>query len=192
MNMQNPCDRPSAVLKAEHQVILRVIGVLQRLIERSEQGQGFEREALGQCVEFFRWFADACHHAKEEDLLFPKLVERGVPKEEGPIGVMLYEHKVARALTKEMGEALSSLDDGHDAARDQFSRAANQYIDLLRGHIFKEDNVLFNMGDQVMTEEDQSSLCTKFCEVGCQSFGGKKREALELMADQLESAWPCS
>ena len=56
---------------------------------------------------------------------------------------------------------------------------------MLTNHIDKEDNVLFNMGDSVMTEDDQGSLCSQFCEVGCRSFGGKKREELEQMAAAL-------
>ena len=40
-----------------------------------------------------------------------------------------------------------------------------------------------------MTEEDQGSLCSQFCEVGCRSFGGKRREELEAMADDLEKRW---
>ena len=44
------------------------------------------------------------------------------------------------------------------------------------------------MGDSVMTEDDQGSLCSQFCEVGCLSFGGKKREELEQLADELEAA----
>jgi hemerythrin-like domain-containing protein len=67
---------PCAVLRAEHQVIRRVLRILCRLIERAEAGDGFEGEALAHCVEFFHLFADLCHHAKEEDLLFPALEAR--------------------------------------------------------------------------------------------------------------------
>jgi len=180
---------PSDMLRTEHQVILRVIEVLRRLVDRSRQGGAFERGAFERCVEFFRLFADACHHAKEENLLFPVLEARGIPRENGPIGMMLYEHQIARALTKEMGESLDALDAEGDGAKERFERAAAQYIELLSNHIFKEDNVLFNMGDRVMNPDDRSTLSTRFCEVGCQSFGGKKREELERMADELEAEW---
>lgn len=182
--------RPSTVLRAEHQVILRVIGVLQRLVSRSQRGEGFELEALTRCVEFFRLFADACHHAKEEDLLFPVLEKSGIPKENGPIGVMLYEHGLARQYTKEMGEALQAKGVGASDAEKMFHVAAQQYIELLTNHIHKEDNILFNMGDQVMTDDDQEILCDKFCEVGCQAFSGKSRDDLARVADELEESWP--
>ncbi len=177
-------DKPSAVLKAEHQVILRVVGVLQRLVARARSGDGFEAESFARCVEFARFFADACHHAKEEDLLFPAMESRGIPKEDGPIACMLHEHTLARALTKEMADGLES------AVEDSVLRAAMDYVELLTNHIYKEDNILFDMGDQVLTADDQNTLCGKFCEVECKSFGGKKREQLEAIADELEAKWP--
>lgn len=180
---------PSEVLRAEHQVILRVIGVLQLLVIRSEQGEGFENESLRRCVEFFRHFADACHHAKEEDLLFPALEEHGMPREGGPIGVMLYEHKLARAFTKTMGEALDVCDEGDAGGEGLFREAAKGYIELLTDHIGKEDNCLFPMGDKALSNEDQQSLCGRFCEVGCRTFGGRTREQLEFVADEHEAQW---
>lgn len=182
-------NRPSVVLRAEHLTILRVIEILGRLVTRSEQGKGFERLAFERCVEFFRLFADACHHAKEEDLLFPLLEARGIPREGGPIGVMLYEHGLARQYTKEMADALDALGDGEENAESRFHAAAYEYIDLLRNHIHKEDNVLFEMGDRVMSDDDQTTLCNRFCEASCQAFGGKTREELMQIADELEQQW---
>jgi hemerythrin-like domain-containing protein len=188
-NAPSPSDRPTAVLKAEHQTILRVINVLEVLVRRSEGGAGFEVDALRRCVTFFRLFADACHHAKEEDLLFPAMEARGVPREDGPIGVMLYEHRIARQHTKSMADAIEAFDRDEPEAVAAFRAAAYQYIDLLRNHIFKEDNILFQMSDRVMTNDDQASLCSQFCEVGCRAFEGKTIEALSRIADELESAW---
>lgn len=180
---------PSEVLRAEHQVILRVIGVLQQLVIRSEQGKGFEKESLRRCVEFFRHFADACHHAKEEDLLFPALEARGMPREGGPIGVMLYEHTLARGFTKSMGEALDACDQGDAGGEGRFREAAKEYIELLTNHIGKEDDCLFPMGDNALSDDDQQSLCGKFCEVSCRTFGGRSREQLASIADELEAQW---
>ena len=183
---------PSTVLKDEHKVILRVIRVLRTLVARSGSGNGLEVESLEQCVGFFRYFADACHHAKEEDLLFPVLESRGVPNEGGPIGVMLYEHSVARVLTRQMGECLEAFTNGDADAEQQFRSNALQYSELLTNHIYKEDNILFNMGEHAMTDDDRQELCSKFCEAGCKTFGGKKREELEAVADELEMRWPDS
>ncbi len=192
MESTNQIDKPTAVLKSEHQVILRVLAVLRRLIARYESGEGFEHEAAGRCVEFFRLFADACHHAKEEDLLFPALESCGMPRDQGPIGVMLYEHQVGRQLTRDMGEALDAHGQGDADAARRWLRAAGDYVELLTNHIAKEDDILFVMSDRMLPDQTQSTLCSKFCEVGCQRFGGKSREELEQLATKLESDWPAS
>jgi hemerythrin-like domain-containing protein len=182
---------PCAVLKREHGVILRVLDVLERLLETATSSGRLEIDALDQCVEFFRSYADACHHGKEEDLLFPVLERRGIPNQGGPIGVMLYEHEIGRSLVRRMSQALGRLRQGGDStqARVELRRAGQEYLYLLRQHIFKEDNVLFMMGDQVMSETDQTDLAGRFCDAGCKAFGGKKGEELEAMADELERAW---
>jgi hemerythrin-like domain-containing protein len=180
--------RPAFVLRAEHQMILRVVRVLSELMDRLEQKAEFAAEPLSKCVEFLRLFADACHHGKEEDLLFPVLEARGIPREGGPIGVMLYEHRVARALTKDMAEALPAAASDDTGARTRFLQAARQYAQLLTQHIFKEDNVLFQMGDRVMQPDDQNALAAQFCSVNCRLFEGRRRDELLRMADELEAA----
>ncbi len=184
MNEAN--EMPTAVLRSEHKVILRVIEVLKRLVARAKSGEGFEKHCLSRCVTFFQLFADACHHAKEEDLLFPALEYRGMPRDGGPIGCMLEEHRAAREFTRLMAEALEADEE------DAFCSAAKQYADLLTQHIQKEDTVLFTLGDNVLTGDDQESLCGKFCDVGCGTFGGKKQTELAAMADELESRWPAT
>src|SRR3990172_2652590 len=118
-----PPETPSGILRTEHQIIMRVVEVLHRLVARSREGRGFERAALARCVDFFRAFADACHHAKEEDLLFPVLESRGIPREGGPIGMMLYEHKLAREHTRAMAEALDAEQRGEASAVARFHEA---------------------------------------------------------------------
>lgn len=181
-------EAPSRVLRAEHQVILRVVRVLDLLMRRLEQTGEFRLPSLAKCVVFLRLFADACHHGKEEDLLFPVLESRGIPREGGPIGVMLYEHQVARRLTQEMAQALDGGPSPDSAARERFRQAARQYIDLLTNHIFKEDNILFTMGDRVMASDDQDALAADFCAVNCKVFEGRRREELLHLADELEAA----
>ena len=182
-----PTESPVSVLRAEHQIILRVVRVLSGLMDRFEQAGEFVEAPLAKCVQFIRLFADACHHGKEEDLLFPVLESRGIPRDGGPIGVMLYEHQVARGLTKDMAGALADARTGDAAARTRFCQAARKYADLLTDHIYKEDNILFAMGDRMMNPGDQRTLTTQFCAVNCRAFEGRRREELQQIADELEA-----
>lgn len=175
------------LLTEEHRVIQRVLHVLEELVRRSETENRLDVDALERCVSFFRLFADACHHAKEEDLLFPVLERRGVPREGGPIGVMLDEHRQARGLIGRMRQLLNDYRQGDVLSGAAFREAACAYVDLMHMHIFKEDNRLFPMGDHLMPEGDQRRLCRQFCEVACRDFEGRDQQQLQALADELES-----
>ena len=81
---------PTEELKHEHEVILLVLQGAERQAALRAPKQG----NLNELLDFFANFIDRCHHAKEERYLFPKMEERGVPNQGGPIGVMLSEHEV--------------------------------------------------------------------------------------------------
>jgi len=145
-------------LVTEHDLIERGLAVLEKAVGRIESGGAPPSEFAAWAPDFFAQFADHRHHAKEEDLFFPVLKERGIPEEGGPIGVMLHEHVLGRDCVQRMREAAAA--DSLDAA--SFAAAARQFIPLLRQHIFKENNVLFKMAEQVLTEEDDARLDAQF------------------------------
>ena len=104
------------VLMDEHQGIERMLAAMEAQIPRLEAGDGGAVPLFEQGVDFLRNFADRCHHHKEELLLFPLLVERGVPSQGGPVGVMLAEHETGRAEIRAMDEAIRRYHAGDGAA----------------------------------------------------------------------------
>jgi hemerythrin-like domain-containing protein len=86
-----------------------------------------------------------------------------------------------------MAKALDDSRLGHKEASRLFLEVARQYCDLLTHHIFKEDNVLFNLGDRVMTPDDQQTVASQFCAVNCRLFEGQRRESLQQMVAELEA-----
>jgi hemerythrin-like domain-containing protein len=148
-------------LKAEHDLIERGLTLLQKAVARLEAGQPLPEGFPQWAPRFFQQFADQCHHAKEEDVFFPVLKQRGIPEQGGPIGVMLHEHVLGRDCVGRMREASQAQPfDAH-----KFAYAAQQYIPLLRQHIFKENNVLFLMAERVMTEADDTDVTGRFSQV---------------------------
>ena len=83
------------------------------------------------------------HFALEEEALFPMLA-RHLGTAQGPLAVMDAEHVAFRDLLRELQDALAAGD--VPGQRD----AAAAVIDLLRGHIHKEDHVLFPMATHVL------------------------------------------
>ena len=99
-------------LREEHQLILQVADAMQALLAEAEEPDGLDFATIGDCVTFIRLFADACHHGKEEDLLFPELEAAGMPRHQGPIAVMLYEHEQGRAFARQMADSLGPAREG--------------------------------------------------------------------------------
>ena len=169
---------PTAVLREEHEVILRALTVLERVGRTLSQGKAVPPETIATLATFFRTFADKCHHAKEEAHLFPALVEHGIPNEGGPIGVMLQEHEEGRALVRTFAQ-------GDPATA---VSAIRRFVLLLREHIAKENDVLFPMSDQVLPQAEQAAMMGKFEQAEMEIAGPKVHQQLIADLERLEAA----
>ena len=117
----------------DHTIIQEVMNIMERITSAKEP----DVEHLEFIVTFIREFADGCHHAKEEGLLFPKLVAKGIPKDHGPIGMMLMEHEEGRNFVKGMADNLELYKSGNKEALKAVYRNMTGYVNLLRDHIAK-------------------------------------------------------
>ena len=143
-------------LKNEHDAILHVLKIVDKVVSTDTKGEAEIFKFGNELVYFLKIFADKCHHGKEEDYLFKALNARGISSEGGPIGVMLYEHKLGREYISLMSKSLESKD------LVNFKTNAAKYRDLLISHIGKENNVLFMMTDKLLDDAAQNDLFEKF------------------------------
>jgi hemerythrin-like domain-containing protein len=176
---------PTEMLEEEHRFIAKVVGVAPVLADRVEAGQAVEAGMLREIVEFMRTYADKFHHGKEEDLLFPALIEKGVPVHGCPIGALTAEHVTGRALVKGLAEATDVLDNDVSSAREDVVKNLRGIAELYPNHIWKEDYLLFPMTHKVMRPEELQGLYQAFQEVE-ESMGKDTHHRLEQWAEQLE------
>jgi hemerythrin-like domain-containing protein len=173
------------MLKGEHRVIEQVLACLEKIVEEANGSQTLAKGPAGNAVDFFRNFADRCHHGKEEDNLFPAMEAKGFPREGGPTGVMRFEHEQGRSHVRAMAEAIEPASAGDAAALKRFSEHAGAYIALLREHIQKEDHCLFGMAEQAFAEEDHRRLAEAFERVESEHMGEGTHERYLQIADEL-------
>jgi hemerythrin-like domain-containing protein len=176
---------PTDTLKHEHQVILLALGGIEREMRQIQAGGPVYDGRIEQMVDFIQNFADRCHHAKEEDLLFARMAERGLPAEGGPVGVMLKEHEEGRRLVRAAVEALPRASAGDPVASMTLTTALLGYVRLLRMHIDKEDNVLYPLADRLLTAADQSDLAVAFDRVEAEEMGEGTHERYHQIAHEL-------
>ena len=172
-------------LREEHQLILQVADAMLALLAEADGPDGLDFDTIADCVTFIRLFADACHHGKEEDLLFPELEAAGMPRHQGPIAVMLYEHQQGRAFARQMADSLAPARGGNEQALSALENAARGYIELIRGHILKEDRILFEMADQAVRGSACERLCGGYGAVCARRFEGLSKEELQSLAGRI-------
>ncbi len=177
---------PTEVLMEEHDVIQGVLDSLGAAAGRAEQGRNVTPGFFIAAADFFKGFADGCHHRKEENVLFPAMAESGVPTRGGPIEVMLAEHEQGRQLIRSLRAAADAWEAGDPSARRTVVESARSYIRLLRGHINKENNVLFPMAERTLPPEKQAQVAEAFEHVEHEETGEGVHERYLGLAEELE------
>ena len=145
-------------LKDEHQLILRMLALLEKNAALTEGGSFSDYQFYLDGVDFIRNFADRFHHAKEEDILFEALIENGMPRANSPVAAMLMEHDLGRAFVRGMEEAATRARNGDAGQTDAIVSNARGYLELLREHISKEDEILYPLAERVLPEEKRAAI----------------------------------
>ena len=128
-------------LRAEHEVIERVLGSLRTYVERRARGEADPKDGEGY-LRFFRLFSGGYHHAREEDTLFPALEKHlELPPDSGPLFSILDQHHKMAAILDDMAPLLSA--GGTAAAESEKLRElSTKYAHDLLVHIDAENSVL--------------------------------------------------
>jgi hemerythrin-like domain-containing protein len=161
-------------LMSEHRLIERVAAALVSFADEACRGGSDGRGELEGFVTFIREFADARHHCKEEKILFAAMVEAGFPQDGGPIAVMLMEHDQGRSHARALADLAARPAPWTAADRDALAGAARAYADLLCAHIQKEDQILYPMAEQRLTQ----SLLSRV-DADCAAFQAREIESGE-------------
>jgi hemerythrin-like domain-containing protein len=178
-------DTATKNLENDHVYILRLIDVMEQMVLTVCT----ELSHIELAVSLIINFADGFHHVKEENLLFPMLVTKGFSNEQGPIPVMLHDHTEARKFVKEMAETIETIKQGDPSVFTSLYDYMQGYIDLLRAHIGKENNVLFRMADKALTPEEQQSLLKSFAAVEVLDYSKGQLERLITEIEGLEAIY---
>jgi len=99
------------------------------------------------------------HFTIEEQALFPLLAGHLSP-EQGPLAVMHAEHASFRERLAALATALRA------GNRDAQRTHAAELIELLRGHIAKEDHVLFPMAGRLLSAAEQAEVDRRAAALG--------------------------
>ena len=174
------------VMTDEHQLILRMITLVEQNTALMETRQFRNWQFYLDAVDFIRNYADRFHHAKEEDVLFIALVKNGMPEKQSPIEAMQMEHDQGRAFVRAMEEAAQRALNGETGQVPLIAENAKAYAALLRGHIDKEDTILYPLAERVLPEEVRPAMLQAYGNAEAQTPGleNKYRQLVEKYEQQ--------
>lgn len=178
--------RPTEILMDEHKAILRLLDVLRKISHTLQNGNSVSVDTMEKAIDFIRTFADKCHHAKEEYVLFRFMEEHGMPRYGGPIGVMLMEHDQGREYVSKMAEAIKEIKQGNSSGGKKYAENAMNFADLLTQHIHKEDNILYPMSEQMMEDGDEKKLLEEFEKSEKERVGEGVHEKYLKLLEEIE------
>lgn len=173
------------ILMNEHRIIEQVLNCLEKILEQCTVERKLDAKSARQAIEFFRNFADRCHHGKEEAHLFPTMQANGFSGGCSPVAVMLREHELARLHIQDMDAAVDAAAGGNPQALEQFIQHGQAYLNLLREHIQKEDTCLFPAANHRLTERDQEQLLAAFEQFEAEQMKPDMHQAFLIIADEL-------
>lgn len=175
------------VMVDEHKLILRMIALVEHNTTLLEDGKFRNWQFYLDAVDFIRNYADRFHHAKEEDVLFIELIKNGMPEKQSPIEAMHMEHDQGRAHVRAMEEAAQKALDGELGQAAVIAEHAKSYAALLRGHIEKEDDILYPLAERVLPEAVRTGMLVAYDDAGARTPGLEEKylklvEGYELQA----------
>lgn len=164
--------KPTDILREEHKNVLQKLDALEDVINRLH-----EKGAIAAQLKDLAFFFNSdfwTHFAKEEEGLFPEL-EKFIPRDAGPVGVMLMEHDDLRKTNAEIQQATDEYLSGSDSLQTSavLQNLGSHFIMVLRDHIYKEDNILFMMADMHLDGSQVDAVLKLFHEIEATRGKGK-------------------
>jgi DUF438 domain-containing protein len=172
------------LLVDDHEMIERAMDVLKKELMKMPD-KPHDSFVIRRAVDFLLEFGDRTHNRKEETVLFPLMVKHGIP-EDGPIRVMLMEHESERNLLTKMMTDISGLENATAKEKEMFKENGIEYLEIRANHIWKENDVLFNMGRQVFQEKENQYLMEEFDRISTSAYGESAYQKFTQMLEEVE------
>ena len=171
---------PIGSLMIEHRLIERMIHVVKTELSTIEKSGSIRPGFIETAVDFIRFYADRCHHGKEEDILFKELMKKRItPNHERIMYELIDEHSWGRETTAALTEAYGRFTDGESGSLETILSKARDLITFYPKHIEKEDKHFFRPVMDYFTQEERDKMLEEGFEFDQRLIHEKYRSVVE-------------
>lgn len=140
---------PLDILRKEHERVLEILDKIEKELEKRNL------KAIKENIKVLEREFNKHSLNKEEKALFPE-IEKFMPRDGGPTGMMIIEHKDLKESIENFNLAIEENN------FEKLKRIGEHIISLLREHIDKENNILFMMADMHLDNKQKNTILEKF------------------------------
>ncbi len=176
---------PIKVLRKEHEIIRKVAAAAETTAEKIRNHPlELDLERIDKFHDFFKNFADRCHHAKEEDELFPDL--KKVLEDATVVELLSKQHQEGRILLSGIKKQRAALADKTMMASDRaLSRYLYEYAQLMYRHIDLENEYLWPIAVVRLSDSRKKDLTEGFHRIETRELGKGFHEKYHALAMEL-------
>ncbi len=143
----------------DHRNLERVLEVLSTQLDRFFAGEESDFDLKIELMDYIETFADQGHHPLEE-LIFGVARERAGERGE-VLDRLSQQHRDLVQLTRQFRRSLENILQDGMMTRDELETQGREYIALQRQHIDLEENEVFPLLEEVLTEEDWAEVARR-------------------------------
>jgi branched-chain amino acid transport system ATP-binding protein len=177
------------IIKSEHKNLAAVLYSLDKLVIEIDNGKQPDFTVFHGLLTYIDRFLDRYHHPKENDYLFPRLIERA-PDSTDLIKELGRQHQQGNELFVEMLKALSAYEFCGEREFPGFRDAVQNYTRFERDHVLIEERDLLPRAQQALEPSDWQEIDAAFGENEDPMFGQKWDNEFSGLLNKLINTLP--
>ncbi len=188
---------PIGLLMKEHRLIEELVSGVQTELSREMEQKTVNFGFLEVAIDFFRTYADKCHHGKEENILFRELEKKQLSTElRKTMQELMDEHIFARKTVNELEASKAEFASGNVESISGIITNLKKLVEFYPKHIAKEDKTFFYPVMAALSKEEQDRMMQEFWDFDKQLIHEKYQSivqnALAMVQRGNTTMWKCT
>jgi len=177
------------IIKSEHQNLAAVLYSMERLVADIEAGKQPDFVVFHGLFTYLDRFLDRYHHPKENEFLFPRLLQRA-PDCAALVQQLGQQHRDGARMFVDMLKALSAFEFCGASEIAGFSAAVRAYCHFEREHAVLEEREVLPRAQQFLNAADWDEIDAAFGENRDPMFGDKWNDEFSALFGKLVNSLP--
>ena len=150
------------LLSDEHHWIQHMLDCLEKIVANAGESGRLDASLTAELLYLLEFFADGLHQHKEQEVLFPAIIDRTTASEQDYLRDLLGEHIQECSQMERVRAQLAAALSGEPLGLRNFMTEAAEYGAFHRRHMEQENDVLLPIVARTLTPEEDERVLDGF------------------------------